>query len=596
MPYLFTHFTGEHKDGEQLYFSISRDGLYWTDLNDGKPVLRSEIGEGGIRDPFIVNNGKTGRYYIIATDLRIEAGKGWGAAQYDGSRDIIIWQSDDLVNWSRERAVTVAIEGATCAWAPEAVYDEERDEFFVFWASMVREDGDSEPKQRIYCSYTKDFIGFSPAKKYIEREGHIIDTTIIHKDDFYYRFSKDDKTERIILEKGSSLEGTFTLVKSSALEGWQGVEGPECYILPDGRSICLIADRFMQGLGYQPVVTGDIECEDFRLLDEGEFDFDKAKKRHGGVIQISDEEYHRLKLHYGRKNPVLDGLYADPDIAFFDGKYYIYPTSDGFTDWSGTKFSVFSSDDGVDFKNEGVIIDVASPQVKWAVGSAWAPCIAEKDGRYYFYFCAKEQSGISAIGVAVADTPTGPFIAKDTPIITMDIMRRNNIKMGQTIDPSIYIENGEYYILFGNCEGAVARLSDDMMSIDEKTLSNINGLTDFREAVTVFKKGDKYHFTWSCDDTGSENYHVNYGVADSLYGEVQFVRTILEKDAKRDILATGHHSILRLESEDKYIIAYHRFATPLKKYPTGKGFNREVCLATLDFDENGYIKRVEMED
>ena len=102
--YLFVHFTGEQKDGEQIYFSVSRDGLHWTDLNDGKPVLYSHIGECGVRDPFPVKNPLNGRYYLIATDLRIEKGEGWQAAQERGSRDIIIWESEDLVHWEKERA------------------------------------------------------------------------------------------------------------------------------------------------------------------------------------------------------------------------------------------------------------------------------------------------------------------------------------------------------------------------------------------------------------------------------------------------------------------------------------------------------------
>ena len=74
--YLFAHFIGEEKDGEQVYFSVSTDGLHWQDLNDSKPVLRSSIGERGARDPFIVRDPNSGVYYLIATDLRIEAGKG----------------------------------------------------------------------------------------------------------------------------------------------------------------------------------------------------------------------------------------------------------------------------------------------------------------------------------------------------------------------------------------------------------------------------------------------------------------------------------------------------------------------------------------
>ena len=74
--YLFVHFTGEDRDGEQVYFSVSRDGLHWRDLNQGKPVLCSKIGMRGVRDPFPVRDPESGRIYLIATDMRIEAGNG----------------------------------------------------------------------------------------------------------------------------------------------------------------------------------------------------------------------------------------------------------------------------------------------------------------------------------------------------------------------------------------------------------------------------------------------------------------------------------------------------------------------------------------
>jgi len=92
--YLFVHFTGEELDGEQVYMALSRDGLRWTDLSE-KPILRSSVSMKGVRDPFPVRDPKTGRCFILATDLRIEAGLGWGTAQYEGSRDIVVWESDD---------------------------------------------------------------------------------------------------------------------------------------------------------------------------------------------------------------------------------------------------------------------------------------------------------------------------------------------------------------------------------------------------------------------------------------------------------------------------------------------------------------------
>lgn len=305
--YLFVHFIGEQKDGEQIYFSVSKDGLHWQDLNGFQPVLRSGIGEKGVRDPFCVRDERNGKFYLIATDLRIEAGKGWQAAQYEGSRDLIVWESEDLVHWSEERAVTVGIEGAGCVWAPETVYDEQKEAFMVFWASMVQEKGEAEAKQRIYRAYTKDFRTFTPAEKYLEKDCHVIDTTMLYAKGRYYRFSKDETTKRICMEAADTLENEgFCEVDSSLLAGLYGVEGPEIYELPDGR-YCLIVDQFAAGKGYLPLVTEDLESGAFSILPEEAYDLGVLKKRHGGVMKITDEEYDRLLGAFDGKNPVLCG-------------------------------------------------------------------------------------------------------------------------------------------------------------------------------------------------------------------------------------------------------------------------------------------------
>ena len=134
-----------------------------------------------------------------------------------------------------------------------------------------------------------------------------------------------------------------------------------------------------------------------------------------------------------RRNPVLNGEFADPDLHRFGGRYYIYPTTDGYSGWSGWQFHCFSSDDMKSWRDEGVILDVKNsetdggknengiPGVPWAVGSAWAPTIGERDGKYYFYFCAKRPDGASCIGAACADSPAGPFTACPEPLITPEL-------------------------------------------------------------------------------------------------------------------------------------------------------------------------------
>ena len=297
-------------------------------------------------------------------------------------------------------------------------------------------------------------------------------------------------------------------------------------------------------------------------------------------------------------NPAIKGLYADPDLVKFDDTYYIYPTSDGFEGWGGDEFSVFSAKELTDeFTHENVIVDFKTDQVPWAVSNAWAPCIARKGDIYYYYFCGKREDGHSCIGVAVSHSPVGPFKAEPEPLLTPELMKEHQISIAQVIDPAIYEEDGEYYMLFGNGgDGVIVKMGADMISVDESTMQNYEGLYDFREAVEVFKRDGIYHFTWSSDDTRSENYHVNYGISRSLFGPVEYKDTILRKNVEKNILGTGHHSILAMPEENRYVIAFHRFSQEAMKTVTGdsRGFNREVCLAELSFDENGLIQPVKL--
>ncbi len=299
--YLFVHFIGEKKDGEQVYFSISRDGLHWKELNGGGPVLRSTVGELGARDPFIIRSpweGKDGnaKFYLIATDLRIEAGKGWNVAQYSGSRDILVWESEDLITWRGPVAHTLGISGAGCVWAPEAIYDEEKDAILIFWASMV------EQKQRIYAAYTKDFKDFSQPFLFLEKDNHVIDTTIIRTEEGYYRYTKDETVKTICVDFGRTLKPEdFHEVRSEVLSNLYGVEGPEIFRFNQGDGWCLIVDRFAAGKGYLPLVADRLDTGEFRILDDSEFDMGVTIKRHGGIIPITEEEYVRLSSDKNHK-------------------------------------------------------------------------------------------------------------------------------------------------------------------------------------------------------------------------------------------------------------------------------------------------------
>ena len=294
-------------------------------------------------------------------------------------------------------------------------------------------------------------------------------------------------------------------------------------------------------------------------------------------------------------NPVLNGYYADPDILYSEKnkKYYIYPTSDGFRNWSGTYFKTFSSMDLINWKEENVILDLER-DVGWAKRNAWAPCIIEKkiDGRfkYFFYFTAAQQ-----IGVAVSDDPAGPFVDSGNPLIDKF---PEGVTRGQHIDPDVFWDpaTGKNYLYWGNGYMAVAELNDDMISLKPGTTRVITPDATFREGTTVFFRNGKYYFLWSEDDTRSENYRVRYGTTDSPTGKINIPANnlVIAKDPAAGLYGTGHNSILQIPGKDEWYIVYHRF-----NYPRGitmgnaAGYYREVCIDRLEFNNDGTIKQVQ---
>lgn len=300
MAYLFSYFTGEQPQGEQIYFSLSRDGLFWQDLHQGKPVIRSGVGECGMRDPFLIRKEDGSGFVIVATDLCIAAGKGWKAAEHEGSRSLVVTESPDLVHWTEPALVEVSVLQAGCTWAPEAIYDRQSGDYLVFWASMVKLEGDEKPKQRIYSARTRDFHTFSGAELFLERENHVIDSTIVYSDGVYYRFSKDETDKVIRVDAAPDLKpDSFREVSVPALAGLYGVEGPEVYYLRERGQWCLIVDRFASRQGYLPLVCDSLERMEFRILEDAEFSMGSTMKRHGGVAAITDAEYERMAKAFG---------------------------------------------------------------------------------------------------------------------------------------------------------------------------------------------------------------------------------------------------------------------------------------------------------
>ena len=313
--YFFAYFAGEgYSDGEQIYFASSQDGMNWDDLNDNNPVLTSTLGEKGVRDPFIIRSPEGDKFYLIATDLKINGGNGWDAAQNSGSQSLMIWESTDLVNWSDQRMVEVSAKiEAGCTWAPEATYDAKTGEYVVYWASRTP---NKDTKQRLYYAKTRDFYTFTDPQVYIDYDQSSIDTTMIENDGTYYRFTKNEGgstnelgalTKTIFLEKSDSVLGTFTQIKSDSLNSNQYVEGPTIFKLNQDDTNgtdkwCLLVDDF-GGSGYYPLITTDLESGEFTKPDAGTYKM-PSRARHGTPIRVTAEEYNAIMKAYGTPETV----------------------------------------------------------------------------------------------------------------------------------------------------------------------------------------------------------------------------------------------------------------------------------------------------
>ncbi|MBS1906442.1 MAG: family 43 glycosylhydrolase [Actinobacteria bacterium] len=289
------------------------------------------------------------------------------------------------------------------------------------------------------------------------------------------------------------------------------------------------------------------------------------------------------------KTPVLPGLYADPNIAVFGDTYYLYATTDGTPGWGGKDFYVWSSKNLVDWtraEQPFLTLDGANGNVPWATGNAWAPTIIERGGKYYFYFSGHNPTyNRKTIGVAVADSPVGPFVAQPTAMI----LNNEAVTSGQAIDPAAFLDpqTGKYYLAWGNGSPVIAELNDDMISVKAGTFQRINGLTDFREGVFLNYRDGIYHLTYSIDDTGSENYRVGYATATSINGPWTYRGVILQKNLALGIKGTGHSSIINVPGTDDWYIAYHRFAIP-----DGEGQHRETTIDRVPIGADGLFQTI----
>ncbi len=310
MAYLFSHFREKiTPDGEQVYFALSKDGFNWTQLNDGKPILTSTMGEKGCRDIEVIRL-KTGGFVILTTDLSIAYRMdenyqvNWKEVNSTGSKCLCMWKTDDFITFSEQKRIYFGRDDFGCLWAPEIFYDDISDEYLIHWGSTLAEDNFTH--MSIFCCITKDFENFSEPKLFFTKNNEILDTHLVKFDDTYHLFYKNAEHPPMNMHATSkNLYGPYEHDKAfedymATLEKPGSYEAPTTLVLPDGRW-CLMLDFFgceKEKMGYVPFVSEKPGDSNFKRSDES-FSFPYGFK-HGGITEITDEEFDKIEKHYNK--------------------------------------------------------------------------------------------------------------------------------------------------------------------------------------------------------------------------------------------------------------------------------------------------------
>ena len=282
-------------------------------------------------------------------------------------------------------------------------------------------------------------------------------------------------------------------------------------------------------------------------------------------------------------NPLItDQFTADPTARVFEGKVYVYPSHDikeppgykGRPNWFVMEdYHVFSSENLTDWKDHGVI--VTRKDVEWADPNAyamWAPDAVFKDGKYYFYFPAMAKSGGFRIGVAIGDTPYGPFKPLATPI--------EGVK---GIDPGVLIDkDGSAYLFYSLEKIFVAKLKPNMIEIEgEPAVIDNLPKKGLQEGPFVFERNGTYYLTYP--HVANKIERLEYATSTSPMGPFKWAGVILDESASG--CWTVHHSMVDYQGQ-WYLFYHDRDLSPAFDK------HRSIRADKLFFNPDGTIQKV----
>lgn len=281
-------------------------------------------------------------------------------------------------------------------------------------------------------------------------------------------------------------------------------------------------------------------------------------------------------------NPLFAPLYtADPAVLVDGGRVYLFTGRDealpAAKDYVMHEWRLFSSCDMVNWKDEGVPIKVKD--FAWAKGSAWASDVVKRHGKYWFYSTVAHATvpGFS-IGVAVSDSPTGPFVdARGSALITNDMTRQTDISWDD-LDPGVFLDDdGQAYLYWGNTVLKYAKLKANMTELDGPI--NVVPVANFVEAPYLHKRSSHGKSTYYLSYSQHFPEETAYMTGPSPTGPWTPQGVVMERNVKTK---TIHHAFF--EFNGKSYVAYHN-----AELPGGDEFRRSVAVEEFSYRADGTI-------
>jgi beta-xylosidase len=283
-------------------------------------------------------------------------------------------------------------------------------------------------------------------------------------------------------------------------------------------------------------------------------------------------------------NPIITDVFtADPAALVYKDTVYLYAGNDEANpkqSYIMHKWLCYSSTDMKTWTAQGS--PLAARDFAWAKGDAWASQVIERNGKFY-WFATVEHDGShpgKAIGVAVSDSPTGPF--KDAVGAALITANMTPGKIGwEDIDPTVFIDtDGTAYLCWGNTRCYYVKLKPSMTELDGPIIP-IENLAGYTEAPWLHKHGNTYYLSYA---TGFPE-KISYATAPKITGPWT-PRGILAEVAGNS--NTNHQAII--EFKNQWYFIYHNGAI---QHPNGGGsYRRSVCIDYLYYNPDGTMKRV----